>query len=230
MSYSRTLRHRESGTQMAAGKIRTASRSLQQNPLAGNSVRKRRRWFADDPPPEEKPKQPGAGEGDDKGNKPDPTTEPQDVKGLPDWAQKLIEDTRKEAAEHRNKLRKAEEEKSKADQKAAEEQGQFKQLWETAQPQLEELKTLREREAARREQIKQANEKRIGELPKDKKVIVDNLIGKMGTDDPDKVADVLNDLLPTLNAQPTAPGMDAGTKGDKKGAGSGKVELNRVSY
>jgi hypothetical protein len=228
MSYS-NLRQTEPGALMVTqGKVRTAFRCVQENPLSGISLLKRRRWFADEPPPEDK-KQPGAVEGD-KGKEPDPNTAVTDVKDLPAWAQKLLEDTRKEAADNRARLRKQEEETAKAAQKAAEEQGQFKQLWDGAQPQLEELKTLREREAARREQVKQANEKRIGELPKEKKAIIESVIGKMGTDDPEKVADVLNELLPSLVAQTPAPEMDAGTKGDKKGAGSGKVELNRVSY
>jgi hypothetical protein len=228
MSYS-TLRQNEPGAPMAQGKVRTAFRCLQENPLSGISLLKRRRWFADEPPPEDPNKQPGAATEDDKGKEPDPNAVT-DVKALPAWAQKLLEDTRKEAAENRAKLRKQEEETAKAAQKAAEEQGQFKQLWETAQPQLEELKTLREREAARREQVKQNNEKRIGDLPKDKKAIAESLVGKIGSDDPDKVAAVLDDLLPTLTTQTPAPPMDAGTKGDKKGTGSGAIKLNRVSH
>jgi hypothetical protein len=228
MSYH-NLRQNEPGAPMA-GKVRTAFRCLQDNPLSGISLLKRRRWFADEPPPEDPSKQPGAATEDDKGKEPDPKTEPQNVKDLPAWAQKIIEDTRKEAADNRVRLQKQEEEQAKAAQKAAEEQGQFKQLWETAQPQLEELKTLREREAARREQVKQNNEKRIGDLPKDKKAIAESLISKIGSDDPEKVAAVLDDLLPTLSAQTPAPQMDGGTKGDKKGAGAGTIKLNRVSH
>lgn len=72
------------------------------------------------PPPADPPATPPA----------DPT-DPESVDKLPAWAQKLVGDLRKENAGHRTAKTKAEKDATEAARKAAEEQGQFKTLYET---------------------------------------------------------------------------------------------------
>lgn len=203
--------------------IRTVRRASAE---AAVNLRQRRAWFDDTPDPATPEQAQPAPE-----SKTDPSAaEPQEISQLPSWAQKIIADARKGEANYRNQLRDIETAKQEADRKAAEEQGQFKDLWEKAQPQLAEYKALKEREEQRRASVKERNEQRLKELPKDKREKAEGLIATIGVDDPDKIANVLDTLLPELNAQPPAPKLDGGAKGDRGGSGSADVKLNRVSY
>ena len=56
---------------------------------------------------------------------------PDSMNDLPDWAQKLIKELRGENASHRKAKKQAETEAEKATRKAAEEQGKYKELYET---------------------------------------------------------------------------------------------------
>lgn len=66
------------------------------------------------------------------------TPAPDTVDSLPDWAQKLIRDTRQEAASHRARLKAQEDAQTDAARKAAEEAGNFKALYEQTQAKLQE--------------------------------------------------------------------------------------------
>src|SRR6185503_18614400 len=58
-------------------------------------------------------------------------TDPESIDKLPKWVQTLIGDLRKENASHRTAKTKAERDAAEAARLAAEEQGQFKTLYET---------------------------------------------------------------------------------------------------
>lgn len=82
------------------------------------------------------------------------TTEPAAVETSEQKAARLereLADTRKEAAAYRTKLRAEETAKAEAERKAAEEQGEFKKLYEGAQAKLVELEAARTK--AEREQL-----------------------------------------------------------------------------
>lgn len=227
MSYKRSLK--EPGA--LRGRVRTMSRVRG----AGVSLAKRRRWYAGDATDNDDDGQSGTGDSDDGGepgeSDKDDDPAPQNVEDLPEWAQKLISNTRNEAAEHRRKLREAEEARQAEERRKAEEQGEFKKLWEAAQDDLAELKVLREARTARLEALSTRNEARIGELPKDTQATVRDIIETAGADNPDKVSALLDKIIPTIGAGGPPPPNDGGSKGDnRKRTGSTQVELNKVSY
>lgn len=213
--------------------IRTASRF----PNAGRSLAQRRTWYADDATDDDD-KQPGADDSDDGGelgeSDEDPPA-PTNVEDLPEWAQKLLKDTRGEAASSRAKLREHEDAQAEAKRKTAEEQGEFKTLYEELKAERDtervELEGLREARSTRLEQLKERNEKRIGELAKDNQATAREIIETAGSEDADKVSALLDKLIPSLGAGAIPPPMDGGAKGDgRKQAGLTQVKLNKVSY
>lgn len=237
MSYLRNLRG-EPGAPMR-GRVRSVGR----NPNAGKSLAKRRRWYADgeeDTP--EDGNQPGADDDDDGGES--DKSEEDDVPELlsklragdvsPDEAYAIISGLRSENAESRQAKKdlKALQEAQEAEKrKAAEEQGKFQELWEGAQDDLSELKQLREARVARLEKLSAQNDKRIGELPKDKQAVAKGLIETAGADDPDKVSALLDQLIPELGTQQKPPPNDGGSKGDsRKQTGSTQVKLNKAGF
>lgn len=228
MSYLRNLRGKP-GASMR-GRVRTISRTRN----AGVSLSKRRRWYADDATGDDDG-QSGTDDSDDGGDAgesdEDDDPAPQNVEDLPEWAQRLLSSTRSEAAENRRKLREAEEAKAAEKRRLAEEQGEYKKLWDDAQDDLAELTVLREARTARLESLKARNEKRIGELAKDVQQTARDILETAGTDDPDKVSALLDKIIPTLGAGNNPPPNDGGNKGDgRKQAGSTQVKLNKVSY
>lgn len=230
MSYLRFLRN-EPGASLR-GRVRTASR----NPEAGISLGKRRRWYADEDEEttEEDETQPGADDTDDSGDADEDANEtdiPQEVEDLPEWAQKLLKDNRTEAAKYRTKLREIEEERKAKAIKDAEEQGNFKKLWEESEADRKELEQLRQARTARLETLKTRNEKRITDLPKDKQAVAREIIDTAGADDPDKVSALLDKIIPTLGVTPNAPDLNGGAKGNsRKGSGAAKVKLNKAGF
>lgn len=226
------IRRRRSGT-VRRYNIRTASRS---GPLTGISLAKRRRWYADGDSDEDA-KQPGAEDADDTETPDETQTDdaeddgPTNVSDLPAWAQKLLAETRSEAAANRTKLREIESAAEEAKRQEAEEQGKFKELYEQAKVDREEYDRLLEEKAQRLEQVKARNEERLKGLPKEARAIAESVIENAGTEDPDKVAAIIDTLLPTLNPENPAPPKNGGKKGDNRDvSGSGKIELNKVSY
>lgn len=202
----------------------------------GISLRKRRRWYADDNADTDEgdssgtsadDKDGGSSDDDDKSDDADDT--PQNVDDLPPWAQKLLKETRSEAAKYRKEKQDAEKARLAEEQEKAEKQGEYKKLWDEAQSKLERLAKLEEADTKRREELSTRNEARIKELPKDKQKSVRLVTDKLA-DDPYAIAEVLDGLLPTLTATPNPPGLDGGSKGDSKKQSSGKAKLNRVSY
>ncbi len=67
-----------------------------------------------------------------------PPAEAQSVDQLPKWAQKVIEDARKENAKHRKAKTAAEKAADEAARLQAEKQGEFKELYEKAQTELDQ--------------------------------------------------------------------------------------------
>lgn len=207
--------------------------------MAGISLTKRRAWFSDAPndadnnatEDETPPGVDDLDDGGDLGEGDDEDTISQEVEDLPEWAQVLLKKTRKEAAEHRAKLREAEEARVAQELKDAEEKGEFKKLWEDGAKDREELVQLRQARSARLETVKARNETRISELAKDKQAVARGIITTAGTEDPDKVSAILDNLIPTLGASPEPPPMDGGAKGNsRKTSGASGVKLNKAGF
>lgn len=220
----------------AEGRIRSAGMFMKGKPHLGASLLNRRRWYADEDDEKadtDEGDSSGTGADDKDGDSADDDSSeedtPQNLEDLPGWAQKLIKDGRTEAAKYRKQVRDAEQARQTEAQKKAEEQGEFKKLWDEAQPKLERLAKLEEADNKRREELGTRNESRIKELPKDKQKTVRAVTDKLG-DDPYAVAEVLDELLPTLTATPEPPGMDRGSKGDSKNQSKAKPELKKASY
>ena len=216
----------------ADGRIRSAGMNTRGK---GMSLVTRRRWYADDKADTDNDGDSSGTGADDKDggssddDKSDDADTPQNVDDLPPWAQKLLKETRSEAAKYRKEKQDAEKARLAEEQKKAEEQGEYKKLWDEAQSKLERLAKLEEADTKRREELSTRNEARIKELPKEKQKSVRIVTDKLG-DDPYAIAEVLDGLLPTLTATPNPPGLDGGSKGDSKKQSSGKVELKRASY
>lgn len=226
------------------GAERRHIRSIGRNPLAGISLAKRRRWYADEDKDADTDddQKPGA-DGDDGGSEDDADNNEQDVPELlkqlqdgmtPEAIYALVSGLRDEAATGRQAkkdLLAAQTAQADKEREDAESQGEFKKLWEDSANDRAELVILREEKAARLEQVSERNAARLKELPKDKRAIAEGIIEKAGMENPDTVSAILDDLLPTLATTPKPPPGDGGSKGDgRKGTASSKVELNRVSY
>ena len=238
MSYLRSLREKPGA--LNRGRVRTASRTAK----AGISLAKRRRWYADgDDTTEDDEGQSGTDDSDaagESGESDEEETVPELLQKLragevsADEAYAIIAGLRHESADGRQAkkdLATLKEAQEAAKRKSAEEQGKFQELWEGAQDDLAELKALRDANATRLEQLKTRNEARIVELPKDKQQTAREIIETAGTDDPDKVAGLLDKLIPTLGTGATPPPNDGGNKGDsRKQAGKAAVKLNKVSF
>lgn len=76
------------------------------------------------------------------GQAPD-TQQPTDVDALPEWAQKLIKETRKEAAEHRTKLKQYEDAQKTELQRIQEERDAEKQRREALEQEIQRDRTMR---------------------------------------------------------------------------------------
>jgi hypothetical protein len=72
----------------------------------------------------------------------EPTQAVEDVKGLPDWAQKLITELRSENGKHRKAKTEAEKQAAKAAEDAAKEQGKWKELYDSTKPKAERAEAL----------------------------------------------------------------------------------------
>lgn len=212
-------------------------RSIGRNQNAGRSLAQRRTWYADDATDDDD-KQPGAGDSDDDGESGESDEDrpaPSNVEDLPEWAQKLLKDTRNEAAANRAKVREIEDAQAEAGRKIAEEKGQFKELYEAEKAKGDaervELEALREGRSARLEQLTTRNEERLSKLAKDSQETARDIIATAGIEDPDKVSALLDKIIPTLGAGTAPPPMDGGSKGDgRKQTGATQVKLNKAGF
>ncbi|MGJ3241172.1 MAG: OmpH family outer membrane protein [Anaerolineae bacterium] len=234
------MRHRRtfgSGIQRASD-----VRSIGRERNAGHSLAVRRRWYADgdDVADDDGGTVPDDAETDAGGD--DPTTEDdvpellaqlRDGKLEADEVYAMISGLRSESAagrQARRELQALKEAQEAERRKAQEEQGEYKALWEAAQKDLDELKALREAREARMEQLQARNEARITELAKDRQATVRDIIETAGADDPDKIAVLLDKIIPTIATPTPAPDLDGGAKGDnRKTTSSTRVKLNKVS-
>lgn len=125
-------------------------------------------------PPAPAPQAGAAGQGSST-----PATEPGRVEDLPDWAQGMIGELRKENAGHRTKAKEATEAAQRAEEQRLASQQQWQQLAESRQARLDELEpksaladTLTERIATRiNEEIKDWPAEVVALLPKDAPVL-----------------------------------------------------------
>ena len=94
------------------------------------------------------------------------------VNDLPDWAQKLIKDTRSEAAKYRKSVQEAETAAKAAEEAKLAEQGEFKALYEKAQAELAQAQ-----EAAKAAQLSQLRTQ-IGTKHSLPQALIDRLQGE----------------------------------------------------
>lgn len=166
---------------------------------AGVSLRKWRAWFdeAGEPPADETPGEDGGGE----------TQQPQDITGLPQWAQDVIKGLRDEAAKNRVKAKQAEEQRAKEEAERLAQQGEWQKLAEQRAAELDALKPVSDKAAALEAKIKATNEARIKTLPEAYRGMVPEY------DDPVKVSEWLDRNMAALQAR-SAPNLDGGAQGD----------------
>jgi hypothetical protein len=140
-----------------------------------------------------------------------------EVGKLPEWAQRLIRETRKEAAAHRklvSELQAKEQERGAAEKKAEEErlakQGEYQTLAEQRGQALEAMKARAERAAALEARIKADNEARIKSVPE----AMRSLIPKYS--DPVELAEWLGENIGKLTSAKPAPNLDGGKRGENR--------------
>ena len=158
----------------------------------------------------------GAGQGDGSNPSNEPAPSPNGDNGnnriedLPEWAQDLIRQTRDEAAQRRIALKQQQEDARKREQARLAEEGKWKDLAETREQELAEVKPFQERAEALEKMIRKSNEARIEKVREDMR-------GLIPTDyAPEKLSSWLDTNWERLVAQP-APNIDAGA-----GGGSGQ--------
>lgn len=132
------------------------------------------------------------------------------------------EKARKEAADLQKRLAKLDADKAQAEQKALEDQGNWKAIAEKNAAELEKYKPLQERLTALETQIKASNDKRIALIPESMRKALVPMLDKLS---PDEVAAWLDEHGETLQ-KPAAPDLNAGAKGDRKKAGA--VDLSKL--
>ena len=133
------------------------------------------------------------------------TGEANSVDALPDWAQKVITDARKEAAKYRTEKTKAEKEAEKAARATAEKQGEYQRLYEETKVQLEDANRMAETEKLLRLKATIAHKMNLPAL------LAERLQGET-LEELEADAKVLLDAMP--KAQPiTATDSNAGVNG-----------------
>lgn len=173
------------------------SRRQARQQQSGLSLRTRRRWYADEPtpPPPANQPQPEAGEAED-------------INSLPAWVQQEIRALRKEAADRRIALRKAEEDKARMEAATLAEQGKWKELAEKRAQELDALKPASERVTALEARISATNDARIKQIPEALRTVIPSDYT------PEKLSEWLDANLSKLTVS-SAPNTDAGARGDR---------------
>lgn len=132
-----------------------------------------------------------------------PLAEDHDVSSLPDWAQTRLKELNRENMTRR----KAESDRAAAqrikDQKALEEQGEYKQLAQTLEAELLELRPINDAYQQRLEDDKIKNTTRIEAIPEQHRSMIP-------TDYPPAKLDSWLDANESKLSQLTAPDIDAG--------------------
>lgn len=136
-------------------------------------------------------------------------TQPGRVEDLPEWAQKLIRETRAEAAERRVQLQQL----SAAQQQKLIEEGNFKALAEQRAAELAALTPIKERAETLEKMIRESNSSRIATVREDMRALIPVDYP------PERLAGWLDANMTRLTT-PNAPNIDAGA-----GAGNGGKTL-----
>jgi len=178
--------------------IKQASRRASAEGLI--SLVKRRAWFAED----------ATGQ-DAQSDAPDGGSEQGQIEDLPQWAQKMIRETRKESAARRVALTNAENASKLRDQKALEDQGNYKTLAEQRATEIANLTPYQERVTTLETMIRAGNEARIKQVPEAQQSLVP-------TDySPERLSAWLDANMSKLQPR-QAPNLDAGAGGGGKAA------------
>jgi|GEM_PF-2543217 len=178
--------------------IRQASRRASAEGLI--SLVKRRAWFAED----------ATGQ-DAQSDAPDGGSEQGQIEDLPQWAQKMIRETRKESAARRVALTNAENASKLREQQSLAEQGNYKTLAEQRALEVAGLTPYKDRVDALETLIRAGNEARIKQVPEALRTMIPAKYA------PEELSAWLDANM--LNLQPRqAPNLDAGAGGGGKAA------------
>jgi len=178
--------------------IKQASRRASAEGLI--SLVKRRAWFAED----------ATGQ-DAQNDAPDGGLEQGQIEDLPQWAQKMIRETRKESAARRVALTNAENASKLREQQSLAEQGNYKTLAEQRALEVAGLTPYKDRVDALETLIRAGNEARIKQVPEALRTMIPAKYA------PEELSAWLDANM--LNLQPRrAPDLDAGAGGAGKAA------------
>jgi hypothetical protein len=196
----------------ARNRVRTARRY---GMMPGASLRLRRTWYAEEGQnPDGAASNSGQGEGQEAAG-----GEVMEVGALPKWAQDLIKGLRVEAGDHRLKAKQAADAKTAAEAAALAERGQYKELYEKTQAELDALKPTQERAALLEAKIQATNEARIKRIPDQFKPAVPLDYS------PDRLSEWL-DANEQLFTKTPAPNLNGGAGGS---GGSGSTQQPKVT-
>jgi len=178
--------------------IKQASRRASAEGLI--SLVKRRAWFAEDPSGQDAQNDP-----------PDGGSEQGQIEDLPQWAQKMIRETRKESAARRVALTNAENAARQREQQALADQGNYKILAEQRGLEVAGLTPYKVRVDDLEALIRAGNEARIKQVPEALRTMIPAKYA------PEELSAWLDANM--LNLQPRrAPDLDAGAGGAGKAA------------
>lgn len=174
------------------------------------SLWQRRAWFDDEPDAPDENADDTSGQ-----------DAPVDISTLPAAVQGMIKKLRNEAAANRVALKKANDEKAKAQAEAAKreqerlaEQGNYKTLSEQLQAERDGLLPHKQRAETLEAMIRASNDARIAQVPENLRTLIPTELP------PEKVAAYLDANWTLLNGR-AAPNIDAGAGGGTPGGGSG---------
>jgi phage I-like protein len=134
------------------------------------------------------------------------------IEDLPVWAQRIIKETRDEAAKRRLEYKRLEDEARRREQTRLAEEGRWKELAETRAAELADLSPYRERAETLEKMIRANNEARIERVPEELRGLVPVEYA------PERLSSWLDANWERLSKRP-APDIDAGAGG----GGAGKA-------
>lgn len=193
------------------------ARPLPVDQPTGISLRKRRKWFADEDADENADE---SDNGDNDNEDGDASSDLPDFSSLPDTVQAEFKKLREQNAKLRKRAQSAESTAERERREAREreqarlaEQGQFKQLAESRASQISELEPYKDRAQALEQRITESNNKRIERVPENMRTLIPSGLPA------ESLSDWLDTNFELLTRKP-APSTDAGA-----GAGTGGAAI-----
>lgn len=193
---------------------------------AGVSLRKRRRWYADDPPAGEPPAtpppdKPAGASNTDKGD------EQEKREPVPYDRFKSVNDAKNEAekklAEYEREKQKAKDAADKADKERLAKLGEWEELAKQREQEIEQLKGEAAKAKAYEAKLKATNEARIQRIPEAWRKAVPVGYGV------EELSQWLDDNEALFTKQ-QAPDLNPGARGDKSKTPDPKTTLKKTNY